>query len=102
MAKHNQAMTSLKVNVSVATTPPELHHRQAGDEARVFHLPIQRLILRVERVSDNEYLLHILSQELPFSCKSTLQIASDYIKTATDLRAEGEQDEHIFLATVGK
>ena len=29
MAKHNQAMTSLKVNVSVTNSPPELYHRQA-------------------------------------------------------------------------
>ena len=48
MAKHNQGMTSLKVNVSVTTSPPELHHRQAGCAAAVFHLPVQRLILRVE------------------------------------------------------
>ena len=30
MAKYNEPMTSLKANVSVATSPPELHHRQAG------------------------------------------------------------------------
>ena len=101
MAKHNQAMTSLKVNVSVATTPPELHHRQAGSCAQVVHLPVQRLILRVEKDSYNNCLLHILTEELPFTCKSTLKISDKKIKTAIDLRTEGVQDEHMFHATVG-
>ena len=47
-----------------------------------------------------EYLLQILTEQLPFTCKFTLQISDYNIKTTTDLRAEGEQDEHMFLAIV--
>ena len=102
-AKNDDAITTLKTIVSSTTRTPVLHHRQDGSHAYVFYLPSQSVILRMENgTSPYDFILNILSEQLPFNLLATFKTDYWFVKPATDLRARKEQDENLFYAVLNR
>ena len=103
-AKYNDQCHTLNANGQTYRNVPQLRSDQAGCDLELHYLEKLHIILRTEPDSkkDDAMQLKLISTELPFPVKATIELSKGLIIPAVDLRVVTQQFEKYFLACIGK